>query len=201
MHVPTLSHSASSRSSGATVPPDVAAADGDDGESGEQEQVKRNLVRKPGWAQSQAGLQPRPDPDQDDDDEERTALPPLPPAFGHGRGVGVGHGLGLAEEEPDGEEYLRVWTAPDLSNAEYLSLLGAFPPFITRRAVPRFAVAVSRSGGAMPDGDGDIPEREGDEIRFGTGTMWVSKVRRSEGYKGHWWTQFVQWWRRWLPCC
>lgn len=44
--------------------------------------------------------------------------------------------------------------------------------------------------------EGEEERGEGKEIRFGTGTMWVSSKRRSEGYKGDWWTRFVLWWRR-----
>ncbi|KAL1717403.1 hypothetical protein EV715DRAFT_274277 [Schizophyllum commune] len=36
------------------------------------------------------------------------------------------------------EEYLRVWTSPDLPDAEYLALLKLFPTFITRPTLPRF---------------------------------------------------------------
>ncbi|KAK7005726.1 hypothetical protein R3P38DRAFT_3039243 [Favolaschia claudopus] len=99
------------------------------------------------------------------------------------------------------EEYLRIWTSPDLPNPEYIDLLKLFPSFITRRAVPRFPLSPGDTppkdveeglrGAAEGDGDGD-----GRTLRFGTGSMWVSGVPRSEGWEGGWWDRFRLWWRR-----
>jgi len=90
------------------------------------------------------------------------------------------------------EQFLRTWTAPDLCNPEFLSLLSVFPPFITRRPLPRFPVSTGR----VPDLEEGEDEREGKEIRFGTGCMWVGSKARSDGWKGDWWTRFVLWWRK-----
>ena len=96
-----------------------------------------------------------------------------------------------AVEDP--EDYLRIWTSPDLANPELLCLLTVFPPFITRHALPRFLVP--------PNTAADIEEAEGGrgegkEIHFGTGPMWVSSLPRNDGWRGDWWTRFVLWWRR-----
>lgn len=93
----------------------------------------------------------------------------------------------------ESDVHMRTWTAPDLSNPEYLSLLTVFPSFITRRPLPRFAVAKNPRVADIEEGEDE--RGEGKEIRFGTGTMWVSSKHRSEGYRGHWWTRFVLWWR------
>ncbi|KIK27963.1 hypothetical protein PISMIDRAFT_27801 [Pisolithus microcarpus 441] len=93
----------------------------------------------------------------------------------------------------ESEVHMRTWTAPDLSNPEYLSLLTVFPSFITRRPLPRFPVAKNPRVTDIEEGEDE--RGEGKEIRFGTGTMWVSSKHRSEGYRGHWWTRFVLWWR------
>ncbi|KAH0827371.1 hypothetical protein J3R83DRAFT_4021 [Lanmaoa asiatica] len=93
-----------------------------------------------------------------------------------------------AEEADD--VYLRIWTSPDLPNREYLSLLTVFPSFITRGALPRFPVSSHPRAADIEEGE------EGKEIRFGTGSIWVSGKQRSSGYKGGWWTRFILWWRR-----
>ncbi|KAI6135740.1 hypothetical protein EV401DRAFT_2203345 [Pisolithus croceorrhizus] len=93
----------------------------------------------------------------------------------------------------ESEVHMRTWTAPDLSNPEYLSLLTVFPSFITRRPLPRFPVAKNPRVGDIEEGEDE--RGEGKEIRFGTGVMWVSSKRRSEGYRGHWWRRLVLWWR------
>jgi len=96
----------------------------------------------------------------------------------------------------DSDEYLRIWTSPDLSNSEILELVKVFPAFISRRTLPRFPISDSRQA--------DIEEGEeageGMRITFGTGSMWVSPKRRTDGWKGGWWSRFVLWWRR-LFCC
>ncbi|EJF65349.1 hypothetical protein DICSQDRAFT_99096 [Dichomitus squalens LYAD-421 SS1] len=85
--------------------------------------------------------------------------------------------------------YLRTWTAPDLSNPEFLNLLTLFPPFIVQTAAPRFPVtAASRRLADIEEG------QEGrKEIRVGTGTMWLGPKRRADGYQGGWWTRFRLW--------
>lgn len=90
--------------------------------------------------------------------------------------------------------YLRVWTTPDLPNPEYLSLLTIFPSFITRGSLPRFPVTSHPRAADIEEGEEDRGEDK--EIRFGTGSMWVSVKQRGDGYKGGWWTRFVLWWRR-----
>ena len=92
----------------------------------------------------------------------------------------------------DSDEYLRIWTSPDLSNTEISELLKIFPAFISRRTLPRFPIPDSRQA--------DIEEGEeageGMRIIFGTGSMWVSSKRRTDGWKGGWWSRFVLWLRR-----
>lgn len=90
------------------------------------------------------------------------------------------------------EEFLRIWTSPDLPNPEFIDLLTVFPTFITRRALPRFPIT------AAPK---DIEEGfdvggEGKVLRFGTGTMWVSSLQRADGWEGGWWTRFLLWWKQ-----
>ncbi|KAI6045972.1 hypothetical protein EDC04DRAFT_2631286 [Pisolithus marmoratus] len=151
LDMPPLSHSASTQSSGATVPPLP---------SGNEEQTSPIVLNE----------------QAEEDGEVSIPLPPLQSE--------------LDMEESEG--HMRIWTAPDLSNPEYLSLLTVFPSFITRRPLPRFPVSNLRITDIEEGGD----ERgEGKEIRFGTGTMWASSKRRSEGYRGHWWTRLVLWWR------
>ncbi len=95
--------------------------------------------------------------------------------------------------EADGG-YLRTWTAPDLPNPEFLSLLSLFPPFIVQTAAPRFPVAAASRRLA------DEEERQGEdgrkEIRVGTGSMWLGPKRRVDGYQGGWWTRFKLWLNR-----
>lgn len=98
----------------------------------------------------------------------------------------------IPSEDAD-DVHLRIWTTPDLPNPEYLSLLSVFPSFVTRRALPRFRVPSPRVADIE---EGDEERGEGKEIRFGTGSMWVSGKQRSDGYKGGWWTRFVLWWRK-----
>jgi len=94
-------------------------------------------------------------------------------------------------------EHMRIWTIPDLSNPEFISLLKVFPPFITRRSLPRFPVTSDpRRHADIEEGEDDRERGEGKEIRFGTGTMWVSSKQRNDDYQGGWWTRLVLWWRR-----
>jgi len=88
------------------------------------------------------------------------------------------------------EQYMRIWTSPDLTNPELLELLNIFPSFVSRRPLPRFPIPTSRHAD-IEEGDD-----EGRQIQFGTGSMWVSSRLRSSGWAGGWWTRFILWWRR-----
>ncbi|KAF9482170.1 hypothetical protein BDN70DRAFT_472847 [Pholiota conissans] len=91
------------------------------------------------------------------------------------------------------EQYLRVWTSPDLSNPEIMSLLDLFPAFVSRRPLPRFPVPHSRHVD-IEEGEDEGLERR--QVRFGTGSIWISTKQRSDSWEGGWWTRFVSWWRR-----
>jgi len=99
----------------------------------------------------------------------------------------------IPSEEAD-DVYFRIWTAPDLPNPEYASLLTVFPSFVTRGSPPRFLVSSHPRVTDIEEGEDE--RGEGKEIRYGTGSMWVSANKRSDGYKGGWWTRFVLWWRK-----
>lgn len=90
------------------------------------------------------------------------------------------------------EEYMRIWTSPDLSNPDVLQLLGLFPPFVSRRILPRFHGPAARP--ADIEGGEDASPRT--RVRYGTGSMWISSKQRSDGWDGSWWTNFVHWWKR-----
>ncbi|KAI1794085.1 hypothetical protein LXA43DRAFT_884033 [Ganoderma leucocontextum] len=92
--------------------------------------------------------------------------------------------------EADGG-YLRTWTAPDLPNPEFISLLSLFPPFIAQTAAPRFPVAAASR--RLADEEEGQAEDGRKEIRVGTGSMWLGPKRRVDGYKGGWWTRFKLW--------
>ncbi|KAJ7178390.1 hypothetical protein C8R43DRAFT_973196 [Mycena crocata] len=97
----------------------------------------------------------------------------------------------LAFDDLD-EEFLRIWTSPDLPNPEFIDLLKVFPSFVTRRALPRFPVA------SIPK---DLEEGfdvggEDKILRFGTGSMWVSAIQRGDDWEGGWWTRFCMWWKQ-----
>ncbi|KAG6370653.1 hypothetical protein JVT61DRAFT_11137 [Boletus reticuloceps] len=152
LDMPALSHSlpsASSYSSGVTIPPPSIAENPEDGP-----------------------------PPHDPDVEEELQLAPLR--------------SDVPSEEDD--VYLRIWTTPSLPNPEYLSLLTVFPSFVTRGSPPRFPISSHPRVTDIEEGEGE--GEEGKEIRYGTGSMWVSAKRRRDGYKGGWWTRFTLWWRR-----
>ena len=93
------------------------------------------------------------------------------------------------------EQYLRVWTSPNLANSEILQLVKLFPAFVSRRPFPRFPVPSNLSRHV------DIEERdddglEGRHIKFGAGSMSVSSEQRTDAWEGGCWTQFVMWWKR-----
>jgi len=91
------------------------------------------------------------------------------------------------------EQYLRIWTSPDLANPEILQLVKLFPAFICRRPFPRFPVPNS---GHVDIEEGDDDGLEGRQIQFGTGSMCVSSKQRTDAWEGGWWTRFVMWWKR-----
>jgi len=91
------------------------------------------------------------------------------------------------------EQYLRVWTSPDLTNPELAQLIKLFPTFITRRPLPRFPVPSPRH---LDIEEGEDDGAEGRTIRFGTGTIWVSSKQRCQGWEGGWWERLMIWWRR-----
>lgn len=95
--------------------------------------------------------------------------------------------------DDDDDQFLRTWTSPDLSNPEILQLLELFPPFVSRRPLPRFPVSHSRH---VDIEEGEDEGLEGRQIHFGTGSMWVSSKQRSDAWEGDWWTRFMMWWRR-----
>ncbi|KAF9051180.1 hypothetical protein BDZ89DRAFT_1154082 [Hymenopellis radicata] len=91
------------------------------------------------------------------------------------------------------EEFLRIWTSPDLSNPEYLDLLKPFPSFITRRTLPRFPDKVTQ--GDIEEGYNNTIAENG-PIQCGTGSMWVGPKQRSAGWEGGWWSRFIVWWKK-----
>ncbi|KAI0789113.1 hypothetical protein C8Q75DRAFT_718637 [Abortiporus biennis] len=102
-------------------------------------------------------------------------------------------------ELPDAEQYLRIWTSPDLSDPEYLSLLNIFPAFVMRHPLPRFPVPSATR--RLPDEEqGEDLETAKGDIRVGTGNIWLGYKERSPGWQGNWWTRFKLWFRR-LFCC
>jgi len=96
-------------------------------------------------------------------------------------------------DEEEEEQYLRVWTSPDLTNPELAQLIKLFPTFVTRRPLPRFPVPSSRH---LDIEEGEDDGAEGRTIRFGTGTIGVSSKQRSQGWEGGLWERFIFWWRR-----
>lgn len=94
-------------------------------------------------------------------------------------------------EDPD-EECLRIWTSPDLTNPEYLDLSIIFPSFITRQTLPRFPTELTAKDVDLEEGY----EPTTNQIRFGTGSMWISSKPRRPGWQGGWWTRFILWLRR-----
>ena len=92
------------------------------------------------------------------------------------------------------EQYLRVWTFPDLANSEILQLVKLFPAFVARRPFPRFPVPNSSSH--VDIGEGDDVGLEGRHIQFGTGFMYVSSKQRTDAWEGGCCTRFIMWWKR-----
>ncbi|KAI0630303.1 hypothetical protein C8Q77DRAFT_1064434 [Trametes polyzona] len=92
----------------------------------------------------------------------------------------------------EGDVYMRTWTAPDLPNPEFLTLLTLFPPFITRNTLPRFPVTRTSARPADIE-EGEVMDSDHDKIKVGTGTMWLGSKRRADGWQGGWWTRFKLW--------
>ncbi|KAI0930484.1 hypothetical protein AcW1_009154 [Taiwanofungus camphoratus] len=97
-------------------------------------------------------------------------------------------------EFSDSDGYMRTWTAPNLPNPEYFSILSVFPTFITRNTMPRFPISPdSRRPSDIEEGE---EMQESKRIKVGTGTMWVGIKPRTEGWQGNWWTRFKLWLQR-----
>ncbi|KAI0093024.1 hypothetical protein BDY19DRAFT_921611 [Irpex rosettiformis] len=121
---------------------------------------------------------------------DEQSLPPTPRVEATDPFRNYANVLDLSETET----YMRIWTAPDLSNAELLALLNVFPSFVVQNPLPRFPsveLRVRRDIEEGADSDGDSGA-----ITVGTGTMWVGGRSRSPGWKGNWWSRFRQWLRR-----
>lgn len=91
---------------------------------------------------------------------------------------------------PEVEAQSRVWTASDLTNPEYSSLLKLFPPFISAKTLPRFPVPAKQKGDIEEGG-----EQAGEpfEIRFGTGMIRLGGPDRTGEWRGGWWARFTSW--------
>jgi hypothetical protein len=90
---------------------------------------------------------------------------------------------------PNTDGYLRTWLSPDLSDPELFALLAVFPPFISRRTMPRFPAHRQK------DAEGSAGDDES-AIRVGTGRIWATERERSPGWAGSWWVRFKLWWKR-----
>ena len=93
---------------------------------------------------------------------------------------------------PEIEAQSRIWTAPDLTNPEYSSLLRLFPSFISAKVLPRFPAP------SKPKRKHDIEECEEQiaepfEIRFGTGMIRLGGPQRTGQWRGGWWARFASW--------
>ena len=70
-----------------------------------------------------------------------------------------------------------------------------FPAFVVQNPLPRFPVSAENEGETEPQMDDVEQGVERQEIRVGTGTMWLGGRVRSGGYRGGWWTRFKAWLR------
>ena len=94
---------------------------------------------------------------------------------------------------------MRIWTAPSLSNPEFMSLLSIYPPFLTRRTLPRFLPSSNvNNKSALTDIEAGIIAGADfrEEIRVGTGVLWIGSQERSGLWRGSWWERFKAWIRR-----
>jgi hypothetical protein len=121
---------------------------------------------------------------------DEQSLPPTPRMEVTDPFRNVGNVLDLSETET----FTRIWTAPDLSNAEWLTLLKVFPTFVVQNPLPRFPSAQVHRVRDIEEGSDAESGRA--EIRVGTGTMWVGEKARSSGWQGNWWSRFKQWFKR-----
>lgn len=92
----------------------------------------------------------------------------------------------------------RIWTLPDLTNAEYLTLITLFPTFLSQRTLPRFPITDStRRRADIEEALNDVDQDSNrNELRFGSGSFWLGVCERTRGWEGTWWQRFVAWWRR-----
>lgn len=107
----------------------------------------------------------------------------------------------LTSSEPsDSCESLRTWTTPDLSNPEYTLLLSSFPPFLTRRTLPLFPAPPTKKHRHLDLEEGVFEDSDElkNELRIGTGVLWIGLKERSSGWQGSWWQRFKLWWRKLL---
>ncbi len=93
----------------------------------------------------------------------------------------------------DSDGSMRTWTSPDLPDADFLSLLKLFPPFVIQNPLPRFPILSTRRPPDVEEGEGSPSVRN--EINVGTGNMWLGSKPRTPGWNGNWWTRFTLWLR------
>lgn len=93
---------------------------------------------------------------------------------------------------PEIEAQARIWTAPDLTNPEYTSLLKLFPSFISAKTLPRFPVP-PQSKRIQDIEEGVEQTEEPFEIRFGTGMIRLGGPERTGQWRGGWWARFTSW--------
>ena len=109
------------------------------------------------------------------------------------------HTPSLIPEANEQTDFHRVWTLPDLSNPEFLTLISSFPSFLTRRALPRFPVDSGRRNSSNRNSDvesgGNLPD-DREVLRIGTGSLWIGAQLRTGAWQGSWWERFIAWWRR-----
>ncbi|KAF8210580.1 hypothetical protein K438DRAFT_1929594 [Mycena galopus ATCC 62051] len=122
-------------------------------------------------------------------------MPPFPPPANKSKSNDSGVGADPFDQDDDECEVLRIWTAPDLPNPEFVDLLRVFPGFVTRRALPRFPVLPAPKDLEEGSLDAEAGERAR-LLRFGTGTMWVGGIARGDGWEGGWWTRWCLWWKQ-----
>lgn len=91
---------------------------------------------------------------------------------------------------PEIEAQSRIWTAPDLTNPEYASLLRLFPSFISSKPLQRFPAPPKRKQDIE---EGEEQTEEPFEIRFGTGMIRLGGPYRTGPWRGGWWARFSLW--------
>lgn len=118
------------------------------------------------------------------------SMPPTPQAETPDPFRQASSGLGT-----DADGYMRTWIAPDLSNLEYLALLKVFPAFVMRNPLPRFPMANANAARVRDLEEGGAVRESHNEIKVGTGTMWIGGQSRRPGWQGSWWIRFKLWLR------